>query len=207
MGGYCGYLATLAGLASGADAAYIYEEKFGVNDLKQDVEHLKDKILSANVQRGLILRNEKANHNYSTDFITRLFAEEGYPTFTTRMNVLGHMQQGGYPSPFDRNYGTKMAAKGVEWLAEMVEKYLDPTGVVRTGNDDTIVLLGMMKRHLTFTPVEELKEETNFDKRIPKDQWWLKLRPLLRILAKHTVVAYEMESELVNIDEEDDDSF
>jgi 6-phosphofructokinase 1 len=26
MGGYCGYLATLGGLASGADAAYIYEE-------------------------------------------------------------------------------------------------------------------------------------------------------------------------------------
>ncbi|KAK3749815.1 hypothetical protein RRG08_063098 [Elysia crispata] len=207
MGGYCGYLATLAGLASGADAAYIYEEKFGVNDLKQDVEHLKDKILTANVQRGLILRNEKANHNYNTDFITRLFAEEGYPTFTTRMNVLGHMQQGGYPSPFDRNYGTKMAAKGVEWLAEMVEQFLDSSGVVRTGNADTVVLLGMMRRHLTFTPVEELKEETNFEKRIPKDQWWLKLRPLLRILAKHTVVAYEMESEMVNIDEEDDDSF
>ncbi|GFN89448.1 ATP-dependent 6-phosphofructokinase [Plakobranchus ocellatus] len=207
MGGYCGYLATLAGLASGADAAYIYEERFGVNDLKQDVEHLKDKILSANVQRGLILRNEKANHNYSTDFITRLFAEEGYPTFTTRMNVLGHMQQGGYPSPFDRNYGTKMAAKGVEWLAEMIERYMDPSGVVRTGNADTIVLLGMMKRHLTFTPVEELKEETDFEKRIPIDQWWLKLRPLLRILAKHRVVAYEVESEIKNIDEEDDDSF
>ena len=37
------------------------------------------------------------------------------------------------------------------------------TGVVRTGNADTIVLLGMMRRHLTFTPVEELKEETNFE--------------------------------------------
>ena len=34
MGGYCGYLATMAGLASGADAAYIYEEKFNVTDLK-----------------------------------------------------------------------------------------------------------------------------------------------------------------------------
>ena len=34
MGGYCGYLATMAGIASGADAAYIYEEKFGVTELK-----------------------------------------------------------------------------------------------------------------------------------------------------------------------------
>lgn len=34
MGGYCGYLATMAGLASGADAAYIYEEPFNIHDLE-----------------------------------------------------------------------------------------------------------------------------------------------------------------------------
>lgn len=34
MGGYCGYLATMAGLASGADAAYIYEEHFNIHDLE-----------------------------------------------------------------------------------------------------------------------------------------------------------------------------
>lgn len=34
MGGYCGYLATLAGLASGADAAYIYEEPFKIHELQ-----------------------------------------------------------------------------------------------------------------------------------------------------------------------------
>lgn len=34
MGGYCGYLATMAGLAAGADAAYIYEDKFGIRDLE-----------------------------------------------------------------------------------------------------------------------------------------------------------------------------
>lgn len=34
MGGFCGYLATMAGLASGADAAYIYEEPFNIHDLQ-----------------------------------------------------------------------------------------------------------------------------------------------------------------------------
>lgn len=34
MGGYCGYLATMGGLASGADAAYIFEEPFGIVDLE-----------------------------------------------------------------------------------------------------------------------------------------------------------------------------
>ena len=34
MGGYCGYLATMAGLASGADAAYVYEDPFNIHDLE-----------------------------------------------------------------------------------------------------------------------------------------------------------------------------
>lgn len=34
MGGYCGYLATVSGLASGADNAYIFEEKFTIDDIR-----------------------------------------------------------------------------------------------------------------------------------------------------------------------------
>ena len=56
MGGYCGYLATLAGLAGGADAAYIYEEPFNVANLQQDVEHMASKMSKEGVQRGLVLR-------------------------------------------------------------------------------------------------------------------------------------------------------
>jgi len=56
MGGYCGYLATVAGLAGGADAAYIYEEKFTIKDLQNDVYHMASK-MAEGVQRGLILRS------------------------------------------------------------------------------------------------------------------------------------------------------
>lgn len=34
MGGYCGYLANMGGLAAGADAAYIFEEPFDIRDLQ-----------------------------------------------------------------------------------------------------------------------------------------------------------------------------
>lgn len=111
MGGYCGYLATVAGLAGGADAAYIYEEKFTIKDLQNDVYHMASK-MAEGVQRGLILRliekynknyifsiseqifiyifrNEKCSENYNTDFIFRLYTEEGKGLFSTRMNVLG----------------------------------------------------------------------------------------------------------------------
>ena len=50
----------------------------------------------------------------------RLYNEEGRDKFTVRQNILGHMQQGGDPSPFDRNIATKMAAKTVTWLVEQL---------------------------------------------------------------------------------------
>ena len=34
MGGYCGYLATMSALAAGADAAYIFEEKTTISNLR-----------------------------------------------------------------------------------------------------------------------------------------------------------------------------
>ncbi|KAG8179599.1 hypothetical protein JTE90_025764 [Oedothorax gibbosus] len=192
MGGYCGYLATLAGLAGGADAAYIFEEPFTSKDLMCDVYHMQSK-MAEGVQRGLVLRNEKANENYNTDFIYRLYSEEGKEIFSTRMNVLGHMQQGGSPSPFDRNFGTKMAAKATDWLLTQLKANKQADGTIKCTAPDTAVLMGLVRRQYLFTPVQALKQETNFKQRIPKHQWWLKLRPLLRILAKHDS-SYETES-------------
>ncbi|CAG9796596.1 unnamed protein product [Diatraea saccharalis] len=197
MGGYSGYLATLAGLAGGADAAYIYEEKFSIKDLQQDVYHMASK-MTGGIQRGLILRNEKANDNYNTEFIYRLYSEEGKGLFTARMNVLGHMQQGGSPTPFDRNMGTKMAAKCLHWLVEALQR-----GPANT--PDTACLLGIVKRQYKFTPLEDLKSQTNFAQRIPKQQWWMKLRPLLRILAKHDST-YEEEGMYMTVEQGEIDS-
>ncbi|XP_037956003.1 ATP-dependent 6-phosphofructokinase-like [Teleopsis dalmanni] len=200
MGGYCGYLATLAGLAGGADAAYIYEEKFSIKDLQQDVYHMASK-MAEGVQRGLILRNEKASENYNTDFIHRLYSEEGKGLFSCRMNILGHMQQGGSPTPFDRNMGTKMAAKCVDWIIDQFKKNTRPDGTIKCETNDSACLLGIVRRQYRFTPLADLIAETNFEQRIPKAQWWLKLRPLLRILAKHDS-AYEEEGMYITVEEE-----
>nr|XP_018898104.1 PREDICTED: ATP-dependent 6-phosphofructokinase isoform X3 [Bemisia tabaci] len=199
MGGYCGYLATVAGLAGGADAAYIYEEKFSIKDLQQDVYHMASK-MAEGVQRGLILRNEKCNDNYNTDFIYRLYSEEGKGLFSARMNVLGHMQQGGSPTPFDRNMGTKQAAKAVDWIISQLKIHARDDGTVYANTNESAVMMGVVRRQYCFTPLMDLKKETNFDQRIPKHQWWLKLRPLLRILAKHDS-AYEEEGMYMTVEE------
>uniref|UniRef100_A0A8C5SUH9 Phosphofructokinase, platelet n=1 Tax=Laticauda laticaudata TaxID=8630 RepID=A0A8C5SUH9_LATLA len=183
MGGYCGYLANMGALAAGADAAYIFEEKFDIRELQANVEHLTEK-MKTNIQRGLVLRNENSSENYTTDFIYQLYSEEGKGVFDCRKNVLGHMQQGGAPSPFDRNFGTKIAAKALLWISnQLKENYR--RGKVFANTPETVCLLGMRKRNLDFQPVIMLQDETDFEHRIPKEQWWLKMRPLMKILAKY----------------------
>uniref|UniRef100_A0A8C2H5B0 Phosphofructokinase, platelet a n=1 Tax=Cyprinus carpio TaxID=7962 RepID=A0A8C2H5B0_CYPCA len=178
MGGYCGYLASVGGLAAGADAAYIFEEPFDIRDLQSNVEHLTEK-MKTSIQRGL-----NSNENYTTDFIYQLYSEEGKGVFDCRKNVLGHMQQGGAPSPFDRNFGTKIAAKAMQWISKKLnESYRK--GRVFANTEDSACLLGMRRRALVFQPVVQLRDETDFVHRIPKEQWWLKLRPLMKILAKY----------------------
>ncbi|XP_034562227.1 ATP-dependent 6-phosphofructokinase, platelet type isoform X3 [Notolabrus celidotus] len=185
MGGYCGYLASVGGLAAGADAAYIYEEPFDIRDLQANVEHLTEK-MKTSIQRGLVLRNENSNENYTTDFIYQLYSEEGKGVFDSRKNVLGHMQQGGAPSPFDRNFGTKISAKAMQWVTKkLTETFRQDEGRVFANTEDSCCLLGMRRRALVFQPVVQLKEHTDFVHRIPKEQWWLKLRPLMKILAKY----------------------
>uniref|UniRef100_A0A674DMH2 ATP-dependent 6-phosphofructokinase n=1 Tax=Salmo trutta TaxID=8032 RepID=A0A674DMH2_SALTR len=194
MGGYCGYLASVGGLAAGADTVYIYEEPFGIRDLQSNVEHLTEK-MKTGIQRGLVfwtippyktspVQNENSNENFTTDFIYQLYSEEGKGVFDCRKNVLGHMQQGGAPSPFDRNFGTKIAAKAIQWISrKLKESYKD--GKVFANTEDTACLLGMRRRTMAFQPVVQLKDETDFAHRIPKEQWWLKLHPLMKILAKY----------------------
>uniref|UniRef100_A0A8D0AK44 6-phosphofructokinase n=1 Tax=Sander lucioperca TaxID=283035 RepID=A0A8D0AK44_SANLU len=206
MGGYCGYLATMAGLASGADAAYIYEEHFNIHDLEvcpdecrkggSEVKtYISGLIVDLFVAHcGIIshpifyfcFRNEKCNANYTTDFIFSLYTEEGKGVFDCRKNVLGHMQQGGTPSPFDRNFATKMGIKSVLWLTDKLKECYRH-GRIFANSPDSACVLGMKKRSLVFQPLEELKDQTDFEHRIPKIQWWLKLRPILKILAKYKI--------------------
>ncbi|KAA8588230.1 hypothetical protein FQN60_001424 [Etheostoma spectabile] len=168
MGGFCGYLATYTGIAVGADAAYIFEDPFNIQDLKTNVEHLTEK-MKKDVQRGLVLR---------------LYSSEGKGIFDCRVNVLGHLQQGGAPSPFDRNFGTKLGVKAIQWISERLTDNFRQ-GRVFANSPDTACVLGLNRKVLSFIPVTELKDVTDFEHRMPKVQWWFNLRQMLKMLAKY----------------------
>ncbi|KAM3608218.1 uncharacterized protein V6R79_021273 [Siganus canaliculatus] len=183
MGGYCGYLATSAGIAVGADAAYIFEDPFNIHDLTTNVEHLAEK-MKKDIQRGLVLRNEKCHENYTTDFIHKLYSSEGKGVFDCRVNVLGHLQQGGAPSPFDRNFGTKLGVRAIQWISERLTENFRQDRVF-ANSPETACVLGLKRKVISFTPVTELKDVTDFEHRMPKIQWWYNLRPMLKMLAKY----------------------
>ncbi len=90
-------------MASGADASYIFEENFTITDLIDDIRHLRNK-MQGDLKRGLLIRNEMANRNYTSEFIRNLLSEEGKGIFSARLNVLGHMQQVNIDQIEDFNY-------------------------------------------------------------------------------------------------------
>lgn len=71
------------------------------------------------------------------------------------------MQQGGAPTPFDRNMGTKFGAKSIDWMYKMFKANYKG-GVVTCDFAESAVLLGVLKRQYMFTPLENLRNETNF---------------------------------------------
>ncbi|XP_046864101.1 ATP-dependent 6-phosphofructokinase, liver type-like [Xenia sp. Carnegie-2017] len=194
MGGYCGYLATLGGLASGADAAYIYEEPSSIESILEDCKHLANKITYSGVKRGIILRNEKSSDYFGTDFLTSLYQAESKKMFTARNCVLGHIQQGGAPSPFDRMLGIRLATFAIEFILTKIKENLTATGDVDAQGHNTACLIGLQKKQYTFISLKDLKEDTDFPHRLPKKQWWLQLQQLLRIMAKHQHI-YKREAE------------
>ncbi len=79
------------------------------------------------MKRGLLIRNEMANKNYTSQFIQQLLSEEGKGVFSARLNILGHMQQGGSPSPFDRNLGIKLGARALRRIVEILDSNIIQT--------------------------------------------------------------------------------
>jgi 6-phosphofructokinase 1 len=172
MGRYCGYLALMAGLASGAERVYLNEEGVTIADLQNDVQDLINGFQGGK-RLGLAIRNEEANPCYSTQFMVSLFEEEGGDLFDVRQAILGHLQQGGNPTPFDRILATRLAKRCVERLIDEAE----------AGTDGALAV-GLTDGKIEFHELETLRRQVDSEYQRPKKQWWMELRPIARVLAQ-----------------------
>ena len=172
MGGDCGYLALISGLSTGAERVYLPETPLSLHDLQDDVDDLVEGFKHGK-RLGLMIRNEAADPLYTTDFMCALFEKEGGDLFDVRQAILGHVQQGGDPTPFDRIQATRLAAKCVDFLIE------------EAGNTvPRSAFIGLQGGDVVFTGVEDFARLVEKDARRPKKQWWLDLRPIARIMAQ-----------------------
>jgi 6-phosphofructokinase 1 len=172
MGRTCGYLALMSGLATGAERVYIHEEGVSLSDLQQDLQQLVEGFKGGK-RLGLMIRSEGANPVYTTGFMTALFEEEGGHLFDVRQAILGHLQQGGSPSPFDRIQATRLALRGIEFVIEEATRS-SPRGA----------FMGMQNGKLQIFDLEDIPRRMHKEYGRPKEQWWMDLRRIAKVMSQ-----------------------
>jgi 6-phosphofructokinase 1 len=135
MGRDCGYLASMVGIAGGAEAIVIPELELEPEALAVDIREA--------YQRGkshfIVVVAEGAKHN--ADALALYFkAHEARLGFDLRVCKLGHVQRGGAPGVVDRMLATRLGAAAVEQLA--------------AGRDG--MLLGVIDGKVTGTPLGDV---------------------------------------------------
>ena len=171
MGRYCGYLAMMGGLATGAERVYLNEDGLTLKDLLADLRRMQVDFQERK-RLGLIIRNEFANPTYTTGFMRTLFEEESHGLFDVRQIILGHMQQGGDPSPFDRVQATRLAARCINYLIEQAESDAPESAFI-----------GLQAGKVEFQPLEDFPRLVDDACARPKKQWWLELKTIAAELA------------------------
>jgi 6-phosphofructokinase 1 len=172
MGRFCGYQALMGGLSTGAERVYLHEEGVTLADLKDDLDHLVHGFRRGK-RLGLMIRNEMANSTYTTPFMAALFEEEGGDLFEVRQAILGHLQQGGSPTPFDRILATRLAKRCLTHLVSEAER-----------GHSSVTAIGLQGGTIQTLDLRDLPRLVDAEFQRPLEQWWLGLRPIAKILAQ-----------------------
>jgi 6-phosphofructokinase 1 len=180
-GRFCGYLALMSGLATGAERTYLHEDGVTLHSFQNDIQRLisqfKDKRHSA-----LIIRNEKSNASYDTAFMTSLFKEECKDYFDVRHAILGHLQHGGNPSPYDRKLATKLAFRCIDVLIAESGKKNAAAALIDIQGGKTSLLHIKDYPNLFETTDADIEIGDHFQR--PLKQWWRNHRSIAEKFAR-----------------------
>ncbi|WP_425454739.1 6-phosphofructokinase [Flaviflexus salsibiostraticola] len=171
MGRNAGYLALMSAIASGAEQVYLAETGITLKQLETDTKVMIDAFENGR-RLYLVVRNEYASEHYTTDFLARLFEAEGKELFDVRQAVIGHQQQGGNPSPFDRLLAVRLIRRAMEKLDSLLVQ----------GRDDC-AYVGMAEGQISCHPLSRMEEQWDPRTRLPYDQWWLGLKDVAYIVS------------------------
>jgi 6-phosphofructokinase 1 len=110
MGRDCGHLALMAAVASGADAIVLPEAPASAAEVAAEIRagHARGK------SHAVVVVAEGAPGG-AAGLAEQL--KQVDPGYDVRVTVLGHVQRGGVPTPFDRLLGSRLGAAAVDRLA------------------------------------------------------------------------------------------
>ena len=128
MGRHVGHIAAWAGMAGGATIVLIPEDKFNIDRVTESLtrRHNAGRYASIVVvaegalpEDGTMELGEPVVDQYGHERlggISNIIAEEieRRTGFETRVTVLGHVQRGGSPNPFDRVLGTRLGIAAID---------------------------------------------------------------------------------------------
>lgn len=154
MGRDAGFIALRSGIACGAEAILIPENKTNIDDLLQTLKECKAKKKSSSIvivaegdDAGGAIEIAKQVNDRSNDY-------------DTRVTILGHIQRGGSPSCIDRVLASRLGVAAVKALLDGKNK----------------VMVGEVNAKMTFTDFEK---SIKHHQKIPAD-----LEELAKVLAQ-----------------------
>ncbi len=161
MGRHTGWIATVGGLAGGADCILIPERPMTIEEICDILKkrHARGRLFSiVVVAEGfklagadqLVTKDQKLDQfgHVHLGGISEVIAREieNRTGFETRVTVLGHIQRGGSPTAFDRVLSTRYGLKAVDLIHERKFGAM----VCLRGNRITSIPLGKAMRKLKF---------------------------------------------------------
>lgn len=133
MGKDAGFIALRSGIACGAEAILIPENKTDVNELLQILKDGKKR----NKNSSIVIVAEGDDTGGAIEIAKQVKARNN--DYDTRVTILGHIQRGGSPSCSDRVLASRLGVAAVQALAEGKNK----------------VMVGEVNGQMTFTDFEK----------------------------------------------------
>lgn len=175
MGRRCGYLTLMSGLATGAEKVYLPEHDATLDEIASATSDMVKSFRDGR-RLYLVLRNEAACGLYSTKLLADIFAQESNGLYDVRESVIGHVQQGGNPTAFDRLMATRLVTNAMQVLVDEL--------VAGTARGHYV---GLVNGEFRDSPLAHMNDELDLVNRRPRDQWWLRLEHVIPVVSQDEV--------------------
>lgn len=112
-----------------------------------------------------------------------MLKEEGGKLFDSRSASLGHILQGGVPSPIDRARASRLSLRCMAFLEEHFEALQLQPAKARQAAPESAAVITIQGSSLKWVPVQEMVKHADMKNRRGKAMWWGDVKDWVEALA------------------------